>query len=310
MIVMKNLFEKEDYSIEDIKSLIDNRIEESIHLEFKSGGALGKEPSKMKELSKDVSAFANSDGGIIIYGITEENHVASSISYLNGNHITKEWLEQLINTTIYRRIKDVKIYPIREENDISKTIYIVKIPKSLDAPHLCQDKRFYKRFNFQSVFMEEYEIRQTYSRRAKSELVLDKWTFGAKYDSKPDEYDFECAVLVHNSGDISEKDYKVNVIIQNSIPEIRFSFERHQTNMQYTRLDKNIIKISSESQSTIYSGETMAIMTFNINVPKNRCLELLKPLKMKIYLYYQNGTDTLEESFNDLELAGFLESLD
>src|SRR6218665_863407 len=101
---MKSFFEKDRYEFDDLQSLIDNQIEESIHLDFKAGEALSKEPAKKKELSKDIASFANSDGGIIIYGLSEKNHVADSFSFIEGNIFTKEWLEQIINTTINRRI--------------------------------------------------------------------------------------------------------------------------------------------------------------------------------------------------------------
>ena len=89
---MKDFFVKEEYTEKDIISLIKNKAEESINLDFKSSDSLGSEPSKKKELSKDVSSFANSDGGIIIYGIEENNHVAESLSFVDGNTYTKEWI--------------------------------------------------------------------------------------------------------------------------------------------------------------------------------------------------------------------------
>ena len=90
---MKELHKLETYNIETIKSFINNEIEESIHIEFKSSGALSKKDNEKKEVSKDVSAFANSDGGIIIYGIEEKNHKANDFSFIDGNEYTKEWLK-------------------------------------------------------------------------------------------------------------------------------------------------------------------------------------------------------------------------
>ena len=56
----------EEYTLETIQSFIDNQIEESINIEFKSNELL-RTPSIKKKISKDVSTFANSDGvGIII----------------------------------------------------------------------------------------------------------------------------------------------------------------------------------------------------------------------------------------------------
>ena len=90
---MKSFYDKDDYTTEDILSLITNEVEESIYLDFKECRALDKSDSVKRDISKDVSSFANSDGGMIIYGIKEENHKASSLSFIDGNVYTKEWLE-------------------------------------------------------------------------------------------------------------------------------------------------------------------------------------------------------------------------
>ena len=60
----------------ELLALIANQVEENIHLDYKGGDSLQKTDGKKKELSKDVSAFANSDGGTIIYGIKEFDDVA------------------------------------------------------------------------------------------------------------------------------------------------------------------------------------------------------------------------------------------
>src|SRR5690349_7755872 len=47
-------------------------IEENLSLEYKASGALDPlDESKKTEITKDVSAFANSTGGTLIYGIAE-----------------------------------------------------------------------------------------------------------------------------------------------------------------------------------------------------------------------------------------------
>jgi phosphate/sulfate permease len=51
-------FDKENYNIDDIISLIDNEAEESVHLDFKAAGSLSKDDRKKLEIAKDVSAFA------------------------------------------------------------------------------------------------------------------------------------------------------------------------------------------------------------------------------------------------------------
>ena len=63
---MEDFFSKSSYQPEDINNLIESAAEESIHLDFKASGSLANQNESKKEIAKDVSAFANSDGGIII----------------------------------------------------------------------------------------------------------------------------------------------------------------------------------------------------------------------------------------------------
>lgn len=125
---MKDFFSKEEYTEQDINNLISNKAEETINLDFKSSDSLGTQEQKKKELAKDVSSFANSEGGIIVYGIRENNHVAESLSFIDGSNFTKEWIEQVIHSNIHRKIDGVLIIPVRFENDVSKTVYVIKIP--------------------------------------------------------------------------------------------------------------------------------------------------------------------------------------
>ncbi len=54
--------------------------------------------AKKLELSKDISAFANSAGGTILYGVEEDGHCPTRIDLgLDRNEVTKEWIEQVVN---------------------------------------------------------------------------------------------------------------------------------------------------------------------------------------------------------------------
>lgn len=56
---------------ERLQAYVDNFIEESSTLDYKAADALGLTDRKRKEITKDVSAMANSAGGVIIYGLKE-----------------------------------------------------------------------------------------------------------------------------------------------------------------------------------------------------------------------------------------------
>ncbi|WP_162932181.1 AlbA family DNA-binding domain-containing protein [Solimonas sp. K1W22B-7] len=145
-------------------------------LEFKGSDALSLSDNKKKnEISKDVSAFANSAGGTLIYAVVENDaHMAAYVdSGIDPHEISKEWLEQQINSNIQRRIDGIRIHQVDLSGGHGRVAYVVEIPQSDRAPHQASDTKFYKRFNFQSIPMEEYEIRDVSRRSEAPDLFMD-----------------------------------------------------------------------------------------------------------------------------------------
>jgi hypothetical protein len=149
---------------EEVQRLVDTKVQESLHLDYKVSQALVG-ANKHGEIAKDVSAFANSDGGLIIYGVIEKDHIPIGIdSGVDHRRYSREWLEQVIRSNITPRIEDLRIASILLSADTS--LYAVQIPKSYRAPHQeMTTKRYYKRYNFGSVPMEDYEINDIRGRR-------------------------------------------------------------------------------------------------------------------------------------------------
>lgn len=294
---MTELHKLEEYNIETLNSFIENEIEESIHIEFKSGEALSKTDLKKKEVSKDVSAIANSDGGIIIYGISEKNHKADSFSFVDGTVYTKEWLEQIISTTIKRNIGGLKIFPVRNNGNIKESVYVVQIPSSIDAPHLSRDNRFYNRHNFESVPMEEYEIRQMYGRKVKSILKLSGYSIGIQ-EILEDKTIFRCETGITNVGEKLEKDCKVNIYFDNFNKHINISWRADgvSRNYDYTKLQDGMVKISNNSMPAVYPDETVNAIRFNFDVKNENIIEAFKELKVRFILFYPNGKDEMENN--------------
>ena len=59
----------------DLDRLIADGVEENISLDYKAADSLQNTDGKKKEIAKDISAMANSAGGVIIYGIKEHDAV-------------------------------------------------------------------------------------------------------------------------------------------------------------------------------------------------------------------------------------------
>jgi hypothetical protein len=151
-----------------INSHISGKIEESLSLEYKAAEALGKDNKRVVDITKDVSALANSAGGILIYGVRQFNdqareHLPEKIDPIDRRDFPKEWLEQVINT-IQPRPK-VTIHAVQLSSAPHHAVYVVEVPPSSTA-HQARDRRYHKRYNFEILAMEDYEVRDVMRRRA------------------------------------------------------------------------------------------------------------------------------------------------
>jgi len=268
----------DNYTEEHLQFLIDNEYEESKHLDYKRGDALIKsDAKKQRGLCKHVSAFANSTGGLLIYGIEEIDHKPKRIFPLDGNEITKEWIEHVINSGIKKKIKNIVIYPIRIGGEISQSVYIIKIPKSDDAPHRLETKPiYYKRDNFQSSPMNEDEIKETYlnTRQSILDIKLPRISKNPNRPNKdiPNEIEagsFPVFIVIANIGKVMEKDYKADIIIPTEIMAKRDTFAYYDENdlSQKVKFRNQMgVTLSVLRNTPIFPDETYPLGFFRITI--------------------------------------------
>jgi hypothetical protein len=163
-------------TIQDLQRLIDDKVEESQQLEYKSGQALQNRDVN-KDIAKDVSAMANASGGVIIYGIREHNvsdkkHIPESITPIQRAEFSKERLEQIINSNISPKIEGIIIHPIQLEKP-NEVAYVVEISQSQTAHQSLKDCIYYRRYNFEILPMQDYEIRDVMNRLKYPKIQMD-----------------------------------------------------------------------------------------------------------------------------------------
>jgi len=158
----------------DLKNLIKNKIQEDTNLDYKRS-EFPTTNKFNKELAKDVSAMANSNGGTIIYGIKEENHFPKEIIWIEKDEGYKERIEQIINNKIFRKIEGLNVKKVLSDNK-KKFVIIIDIPKSDIAPHQCHSdgkkRRYYKRHGSTTEEMEHYEIEDLFFKRKRAFLEI------------------------------------------------------------------------------------------------------------------------------------------
>lgn len=283
----------------DIQSLIDNNVEESIHLEFKAAPALENTEHNKKEIAKDVSSFANSDGGIIVYGISEKKNHADSISFVDGNAISKEWLEQVINSNINRRIVGIQIFPVRFDDDISKTVYVVKIPRSDNAPHMSCDYHYYRRYNFAVKKMEEYEVRDAMLRQRRTILKIENFNISNKKYHDKEIISF--VVGIKNVGNQVETIYKVNMFFLvngGSFSFININWNRDTDKNNYYSDEGNLV-VSGVGLSPIFPGEEIDMCRFKLEIQPENFAKFKEETTLKIVLFFSGGKEEIQVLVKD-----------
>ena len=137
----------ENIEEEDLKKLIENQVLEKKTLDYKLILPNNSE-GEVKEFLADVCSFANSSGGDIVFGIAQDNKTGlpKEIVGIDSINVDKEILrlESMIRDGIEPRIPAVATHPIKLAN--SKTVFIIRIPKSWVSPHRIRFKKSYRFF--------------------------------------------------------------------------------------------------------------------------------------------------------------------
>ncbi len=161
---------KEEWTLARLRELIAGKTEEGPQLEYKAAGSFGTQNNQKVEITKDVSAMANSGGGIVIYGIAEKSHLPDKLDAIDRRKFSREWLEQVING-IQPRIDGLLIHCVEDDTQEGFGFYVVEVPQSNTA-HQAKDSRYHKRQNFTVAAMQDYEIRDVMNRRKYPHIVL------------------------------------------------------------------------------------------------------------------------------------------
>lgn len=159
-----------------LQQLIADAEPETLTLEFKAAASLTKNEQSKNEITKDVCAMANADGGRLIYGIAERHDgkqrgIASCFDPIDSTVITMEWLDQIIGM-IRPKIGGVTITPVPILAGLPSVCYVVDIPAGLTA-HQAIDRRYYQRTNGRAEPMYDYQIRDVMARGDHPRVLVD-----------------------------------------------------------------------------------------------------------------------------------------
>jgi hypothetical protein len=163
-----------------LEALVESRTPEGAMLDFKRDLPDEHEKSKF-ELRADAAAFANAQGGVILYGIAEEDGTgcANSLVGVDGSDLDKtiSRMTQLLRSRIEPPLPEFRFdhVPLRG----SRCVLALRVGKSWLVPHLVEknDESYVMqvRVGRSKVRFREDEIRRAYERSSELPTKVRRW---------------------------------------------------------------------------------------------------------------------------------------
>jgi hypothetical protein len=172
-----------------------------------------REKDVLENLSKAISAFANSGGGVIVFGlsnpITQWEVDGGGVDLVIKKPNTREWLEDIIPTLVEFPLTSFNVYAIDRLSDSSqiapgRAVFVIQVPDSEQAPHQAIDKRYYARVGGKSRPIGHRLVADIFGRRRYPQIDLEFVIESSTY--------WEGGLLL--PGQRPEKRRKIELIVQ------------------------------------------------------------------------------------------------
>lgn len=168
-------FQKEiyDLKIEDLKAFFSEEQEESSRLEFKTGQV------GIEHIYKEVCAFLNTEGGLLIIGTPKETKTklpnGSEITTCKGelipsNYKNRDWLIQKIVGNISPQPHGIMIQDIFDDKG---SYFVIDVQQSITPPHQSNDGTYYIRLERDSKPAPHGLVEALFFKRQKPKLEVN-----------------------------------------------------------------------------------------------------------------------------------------
>lgn len=164
--------EPSELNLSLIEKAIEQKVKESSDLDWKLKTYNTNSSKAAYEPAKDIAAMANSGGGWIIFGVSEDPNTsaASKINPVDWTAADEQRLRQVAFSKINPPVQNIEFFSLKcSVNDNSGFVTLMNIPDSPDAPHLAirSDHSFIApvRNGSHTMFMSERDIERAFRAR-------------------------------------------------------------------------------------------------------------------------------------------------
>jgi hypothetical protein len=153
-----------ELTVEDVGQLVAEKHHEDRHLEYKRQLPSKEHGEAIRGFLESVASLANTEGGVIVYGVKEEHHVPVRTDGLTGavadveNRRLESYARERIDPPVTNLIPHW--HPWKD----GKSILILEVPRSLAGPHGVEGT-FYGRQTGAKYVMPTHQVRQLFLER-------------------------------------------------------------------------------------------------------------------------------------------------
>ncbi len=159
-----------ELTFEDIERQISLGDEENFFFEYKDDRV------SSEKLMKEISAFANTYGGYIFLGVSDDKKIIGC----------QDWNEERINSVIHDSITPIPVFDIRKfESPQNKIVLVIKIEEGIDPPYITNRGKIFERVSSGSyVINDSSKLTQLfYKKQENDKRILQKITIEDINDS-------------------------------------------------------------------------------------------------------------------------------
>jgi hypothetical protein len=237
-------------SLNEITEFVENKTPEDLYLDFKVANFPHDLNFDNKNFSKCLSGFANSLGGLIIWGIKASKNkngvdAAKELKPIKDLRKFENYLKRNEGKTVVPIIEGIEYKRIEENKD--EGYLVVYIPQSDRAPHMAQfsEKHYYKRSGDSFYICEHFDIMDMLNRKVTPKLIVKIINEKLSFERlRNEEYErFEGILCIENIGQSSAKHIVLTLDVKNPYSISSYGLDGiHNRGMNMMRIKANLPK--------------------------------------------------------------------
>lgn len=256
--------------VEFLKRLVEAETQtfESEFLDFKGGQELDVSSKDLLELwAKNLSCFANSDGGVLVFGIAAPKGVAKSLSLVKDVDALQDRLKNLLPKITEPPVQRVEIEIYRVQPSSNAGFVVCYIPASPWRPHQVrtdgQPGQFYIRAADNCIPCNHSTLRALFAPQPVSRLVLSYKVLVGRPSPDQNIQEVHLSCWLENTGPATASEIFLSY---NSYP--RISEPQFSRNILEETSSKPPLR-SYLAKRSLHPEETLQLFSFKLGVLKN-----------------------------------------